>query len=110
MYKNSNYISCKDSRYCLEQSNEKWIGDDLRNKRIVYVNQRQRITQWINEQRPNAVNNVNIGIITCLGRRELQDRWNLFLSLLDFNRNAKIVSAVLERFIGHKTSFKYKIR
>ena len=36
-------------------------------------------SQWINQQRPRSVNNVDVDIFTCLGRRELEERWNQFL-------------------------------
>ena len=57
----------------------------------------------VNQQRPRSVNNVSIDIFMCLGRRELEEWWNLFFKI-DFNKNTKIVLAVLKRFIGHKTS------
>ena len=31
-------------------------------------------SQWINQQRPRSVNNVNVDIFTCLGPRELEER------------------------------------
>ena len=51
----------------------------LRNKRIVYVKTKRTNnfkSQWIN-QRPRSGNNVNVDIFRCLGRRELEERWNL---------------------------------
>ena len=32
------------------------------------------MSQWINQQRPRSVNNVNVDIFTCLGQRALEER------------------------------------
>ena len=38
-------------------------------------------SQWINQQRPRSVSDVNVDIFTCLERRELEERLNLLLIL-----------------------------
>ena len=51
------------------------------------------------------MNNVNVDIFKCLGRRKLDDEMKSIFKI-DFNTNTKIVLAVLKRFRSHKYHFR----
>ena len=57
----------------------------------------QFVVQEYSQYRPHFVNNATLSIFTSSGRRELVERWELFL-YVDFSSDTKIVSAELEMF------------
>ena len=83
----------------------------LQNKRIVDAKQRERII--------SSSNGLSTTPSFCKQRQRrhfhvLRTTWTRgemkSILKIDFNTNTKIVLAVLKRFRGHKTNFKYQIR